>query len=112
MLENVTEFLEYILQLFISRSICIWWCLKNLQTNQVSSILKEVELNFITSLLNHNPKCYYKMNLSVQTIFYPTYCRTGKLLSKFLLEKHSSKTSYWFILSWSQPILGKQEVIF
>lgn len=62
--------------------------------NQVLSVLKQIEIYFSTSLLNHNYKCYYKINLDAQVLSHFTYCILDKLSSKFLFEKHSSESSY------------------
>lgn len=67
--KDVTEFVEDILQMFISGPIHISLTFKKLtNVNHVLSFPKQIGISFSTSLLNHNCKCYYKMNLDVRVL--------------------------------------------
>lgn len=67
--KNVTEFVEDILEMFMSGTIHISVIFEKLTSiNQVMSVLKQIVIYFGISPLNYNHNCYYKINLDVRVL--------------------------------------------
>lgn len=62
-MQNDSDFMEDILQMFINRPVDIAVISENTTNlNQVLSVLKQIGIYLSVSLLSNNPNCYNKIN--------------------------------------------------